>query len=107
MPLSWIRDIRKLTPTNLLANLLILYGLVTCLGFAFSSALMEGDGSPLHNLLEHYGDLVPFDRDWFLFIGTSVSLYRRFRGDQEALMNLMFPFPCHFFGNYDISGSPV
>jgi len=34
IPMSWIRDIRRLTVTNLLANVLILYGLLTCLGFA-------------------------------------------------------------------------
>ncbi|KAL7463688.1 hypothetical protein ACHAXS_004044 [Conticribra weissflogii] len=34
IPMSWIRDIRRLTVTNLLANALILYGLLTCLGFA-------------------------------------------------------------------------
>jgi len=34
IPLSWIQDIRKLTVTNALANALILYGLLTCLGFA-------------------------------------------------------------------------
>ena len=39
VPLSWIRDIRKLTVTNALANCLILYGLITCLAFAFSTAI--------------------------------------------------------------------
>eukprot|EP00957_Ditylum_brightwellii_P080150 6096149-Ditylum_brightwellii.AAC.1 len=34
IPLSWIRDIRKLTPTNVLATLLIVYGLVSCLAIA-------------------------------------------------------------------------
>ncbi len=34
IPLSWIRDIRRLTVTNLLANVLILFGLISCLGLA-------------------------------------------------------------------------
>ena len=42
IPMSWIRDIRRLTMTNLLANALILYGLVTCLGFAWD-AMRNGD----------------------------------------------------------------
>jgi len=80
IPLSCIRDIRKLTPTNLLANLLILYGLTTCLGFAFSTAMEPiGDdettnSTPVENILHHYQQLIPFNKDWFLFIGTSVSM---------------------------------
>jgi hypothetical protein len=34
IPLSWIRDIRRLTVTNLFANVLILFGLTSCLGLA-------------------------------------------------------------------------
>jgi len=75
VPLSWIRDIRKLTPTNLFANLLILYGLVTCLGFAFGSAVQGPAGNTsFQNIARHYSKLVPCNKDWFLFIGTSVSL---------------------------------
>eukprot|EP00581_Thalassiosira_minuscula_P005844 CAMPEP_0183746776 /NCGR_PEP_ID=MMETSP0737-20130205/66929_1 /TAXON_ID=385413 /ORGANISM="Thalassiosira miniscula, Strain CCMP1093" /LENGTH=562 /DNA_ID=CAMNT_0025982481 /DNA_START=89 /DNA_END=1777 /DNA_ORIENTATION=+ len=43
IPLSWIRDIRKLTVTNLLANVLILYGLITCLGFAVGNLEKNDD----------------------------------------------------------------
>lgn len=39
IPLSWIRDIRKFTVTNALANALILYGLLLCLYFAFEESL--------------------------------------------------------------------
>jgi hypothetical protein len=74
IPLSWIRDIRKLTPTNLLANCLILYGLLTCIGFAIKEAT-----APTHNLqgpveefVYHVKHLKPVAGDWFLFIGTSV-----------------------------------
>lgn len=74
IPLSWIRDIRKLTPTNLLANCLILYGLTVCIGFAVLISTTEGSYTrPSLNLLEHVSHLKPFADGWFLFIGTSVS----------------------------------
>ncbi|EED92680.1 amino acid/polyamine transporter, partial [Thalassiosira pseudonana CCMP1335] len=67
IPLSQIRDIRKLTVTNLLANMLILYGLITCLGFALNSM-----GSMVHR----FESLPPFNSSgWFLFMGTSVLLF--------------------------------
>eukprot|EP00751_Fragilariopsis_kerguelensis_P002808 CAMPEP_0170825714 /NCGR_PEP_ID=MMETSP0733-20121128/46107_1 /TAXON_ID=186038 /ORGANISM="Fragilariopsis kerguelensis, Strain L26-C5" /LENGTH=596 /DNA_ID=CAMNT_0011189293 /DNA_START=52 /DNA_END=1838 /DNA_ORIENTATION=+ len=40
IPLSWIQDIRHLTVTNALANGLIMYGLITCLVFAFGNAIV-------------------------------------------------------------------
>lgn len=66
IPLSWIRDIRKFTLTNLLANALILYGLTTCLSFAFAN--MAGDmwGRFIH--------LEAYQSSWFMFIGTAVSI---------------------------------
>lgn len=64
IPLSWIRDIRKFTLTNLLANVLILYGLLTCLSFAFAN--MAGD---FWDRLVH---LDPYRSSWFMFIGTAV-----------------------------------
>lgn len=66
IPLSWIRDIRKFTITNLLANALILYGLITCLSFAFAN--MAG------NFLERLASLSPYQSTWFMFIGTAVSI---------------------------------
>jgi len=74
IPLSWIRDIRKLTPTNLLANCLILYGLGTCLVFAVqTSTSQEPNVGPVREIWHHLSHLEPFAKDWFLFIGTSVS----------------------------------
>jgi len=76
IPMSWIRDIRRLTPTNLLANVLILYGLLTCLGFAFATAVQsEADRGPIAEILNKVANLPLFNSGWFLFIGTSVSLY--------------------------------
>lgn len=89
VPLSWIRDIRKLTPTNLLANGLILYGLVTCIGFALDEASQPWQpvaavldpaavhDSPWANIGQHFAALQPWAADWFLFVGTSVRAYSR------------------------------
>jgi proton-coupled amino acid transporter len=84
IPLSWIRDIRKLTPTNLLANGLILYGLLTCIGFAIREVLTPGNNTApkgngtLDELWAHLVVLPAFADGWFLFIGTSVRLLRVF-----------------------------
>lgn len=82
IPLSWIRDIRKFTVTNLVANGLIGYGLATCLGFAVREATTptantDGDAvlGPISNLWNHMIHLKPFASQWFLFIGTSVLLF--------------------------------
>lgn len=98
VPLSWIRDIRKLTPTNAVANALILYGLITCLGFALqqattpetvvdavaaaAAAATTTENSepvqvvgPLGELGKHLAALAPYNKDWFLFIGTSVLMF--------------------------------
>ena len=79
IPFSWIRDIRKLTITNLVANILILYGLATCLGFAFNNAIKSDEGrSPLEEIIHKLSTLDPFKDGWFLFIGTSVRNFCRF-----------------------------
>lgn len=85
IPLSQIRDIRKLTVTNLLANMLILYGLITCLGFALNSmgsslgdASIAGSSSHpfIHEVVHRFESLPPFNSSgWFLFMGTSVLLF--------------------------------
>jgi proton-coupled amino acid transporter len=107
IPLSWIRDIRHLTVTNALANALIMYGLITCLVFAFGNATVpneedeqqqqqdnegedenadEGtDRGPLAEMLYKFFHLNPFNSDgWFLFIGTSVLLF-------EGSITLLIP----------------
>ena len=81
MPLSWIRDIRKLTITNFLANALILFGLITCIFLSLKKATTTSiDGTPLDGsetgfslLAYRLSHLAPFGNGWFLFIGTSVS----------------------------------
>jgi proton-coupled amino acid transporter len=74
IPMSWIRDIRKLTITNLIANILILYGLFTCLGFAMTEAVKSDAGrGPLTEIAYKFVHLDQFNSSWYLFIGTSVS----------------------------------
>jgi len=76
IPLSWIRDIRKLTLTNLIANILILYGLIACLSFAFEEAASSKEGRPpLEEIAYKFDNLDAFNSGWFLFIGTSVLLF--------------------------------
>lgn len=74
VPLSWLRDIRKLTLTNLLANILILYGLSVCLGYAFREVSTpntpESRSNALDALIQHVQSLQPFADGWYLFIGT-------------------------------------
>jgi solute carrier family 36 (proton-coupled amino acid transporter) len=95
IPLSWIRDIRKLTPTNLLANILILYGLLVCLGYAIVrcctttaiDTLVHTDtsnGNVIGNIWSHIYNLPPYQPNWILFIGTSVFLF-------EGSITLLIP----------------
>lgn len=102
IPLSWIQNVRHFTITNILANFLILYGLLTCLGFAANNLIesssttidqLEDDADnnnekneadildidaeiiavgPFHKIIEKMSELRPFGPGWFLFIGTSV-----------------------------------
>ncbi|KAL7450103.1 hypothetical protein ACHAWC_002081, partial [Mediolabrus comicus] len=83
IPLSWIRDIRRLTVTNLLANVLILFGLTSCLGLAIRQMGGEPAGeesseeeSFMEKALYRAKSLPAFNPDgWFLFLGTSVLLF--------------------------------
>lgn len=85
IPMSWIRDIRRLTVTNLLANVLILYGLITCLGFAADDMGSDdigdagesaGDSSFWQEVIQRAEALPAFNPSgWFLFLGTSVLLF--------------------------------
>jgi proton-coupled amino acid transporter len=79
IPLSWIRDIRRLTVTNLLANVLILFGLTSCLGLAMrqmGERSVEASTSFLEEMVHRAKSLPAFNPDgWFLFLGTSVLLF--------------------------------
>eukprot|EP00543_Licmophora_paradoxa_P015082 CAMPEP_0202474802 /NCGR_PEP_ID=MMETSP1360-20130828/92505_1 /ASSEMBLY_ACC=CAM_ASM_000848 /TAXON_ID=515479 /ORGANISM="Licmophora paradoxa, Strain CCMP2313" /LENGTH=685 /DNA_ID=CAMNT_0049101943 /DNA_START=1307 /DNA_END=3364 /DNA_ORIENTATION=+ len=107
IPLSWIRDISKLTCTNFCANCFILYGLILCLGFAFEEATKGVPTSaaataefhtlvnpteqqeqlwlsPLESIWDRITHLKAFESQWYLFIGTSVLLF-------EGSITLLIP----------------
>jgi len=73
IPLSWIRDIRKLTFTNILANFLILYGLCACIWLAVGTDITDStDGN---SILEEIQHLEPIKSEWSSFVGTAVLLF--------------------------------
>ena len=102
IPMSWVRDIRKLTVTNLLANALILYGLITCLGFAFSDAIKNVDGrGPTEEIMFRFKNLDTFNSSgWFLFIGTSVLLF-------EGTITLLVPLQEAVYREEDRKKFPI
>ena len=66
IPLSWISDIRKLTPTNVLATILIVFGLCAVMFMGIGQSLRM-DGALADNL----ASLPAVTDAWFIFIGTS------------------------------------
>lgn len=70
IPLSWIADIRKLTPTNVLATLLIAYGLCSVLILAVFQGLEQSDSGEIC-MVENLQNLPVWTDSWFIFIGTS------------------------------------
>mmetsp|Transcript_25977 Transcript_25977/g.39891 ORF Transcript_25977/g.39891 Transcript_25977/m.39891 type:complete len:589 (+) Transcript_25977:221-1987(+) len=70
IPLCWIRDIRKLTPTNILATFLIAYGLASVLGIALYQTWSQ-DGS----LVTNVANLPAWNDTWYLFVGTSFFVF--------------------------------
>ncbi|CAJ1959847.1 unnamed protein product [Cylindrotheca closterium] len=68
VPLSWIRDIRRLTPFNVLATMLTAYGLFSCLVLAFWEIAKDPESSYFDRLAA----LPATNSDtWILFIGTA------------------------------------
>lgn len=72
IPLSWISDIRKLTITNVMATLLILYGLTSVVLMAVWEGMKRIDQDEATWVwLANAQTLPPFTETWFLFVGTS------------------------------------
>jgi proton-coupled amino acid transporter len=71
IPCSWILDIRKLTPFNVLATALIAYGLLSCLAIAFWYSYTQKE----ETLWESIVELPPLQSTWFLFIGTAFFVF--------------------------------
>jgi len=69
IPLSWITDIRKLTTTNVIATILIAYGLCAVLIMATVQSLKEDDNEL--SFQRNLASLPALTDAWFLFIGTS------------------------------------
>jgi len=79
MPISWISEIKRLSFTNIAANCLIFYGLLSCL--AVSLFVNSDPGTVLTNI----PSLEPIVwKTFYLFIGTSVLLF-------EGLIALAIP----------------
>lgn len=70
IPLSWIRDIRKLVPTNVLATLLIVYSVSCILVMAAIFGLEEGTNGQVA-FIDNLKALPAWTDIWFLFVGTS------------------------------------
>lgn len=71
IPCSWIRDIRKLTPFNVLATLLIAYGLGSCLAIAYWYSYTQKEETLWESIISQPA-LQP---TWFLFIGTAFFVF--------------------------------
>lgn len=71
IPLGWIRDIRKLTPTNVVATALIAYGLFFVLIMAFIEGFTINEQTNTLVFAENLADLPAITGSWFLFVGTS------------------------------------
>lgn len=86
IPLSWIRDIRKLTPTNVVASFLIAFGLCSVLVIAFVQGTQTttpgGDALVFVQNLRHLPALTD---SWFLFVGTAFFM-------MEGSITLLVPF---------------
>jgi proton-coupled amino acid transporter len=79
IPIAWVSDISKLSVTNITANVLIFYGLLSCLAY---SLFINSD--PV-SVVANIPSLQPIVWETFyLFIGTSVLLF-------EGLIALAIP----------------
>ena len=70
IPLSWIRDIRKLSVTNVIASLLIAMGLLAVLVMALWQGIQRDDNDELV-FIQNLQQLRPWTESWLLFVGTS------------------------------------
>lgn len=83
-PLTWIRDIRKFTPTNVLATILTAYGLAAVLGVAFVAGFQPSENGESIAFVQNLKTLPAFTSSWFIFIGTSFYM-------MEGAITLLVP----------------
>ncbi|KAL7568810.1 hypothetical protein ACA910_007226 [Epithemia clementina (nom. ined.)] len=96
IPLSWIRDIRRLTPTNILATFLIAFGLLSCLIIAVATTMKD----PESNFVSRLTSLPPTNHNWFLFVGTSFFVF-------EGSITLLVPLQEVVFAPSDKERFPM
>lgn len=85
IPMSWMVDIRKLTPCNVVATVLIAFGLVSVLTMALVSGLsVSEDNDESIAFVENTKTFPAFTDVWFLFVGTSFFM-------MEGSMTLVVP----------------
>lgn len=84
IPLSWIADIRKLTPTNVVATLLIAFGLCSVLGLALDRGCTFNSSTGQYIFRTNLSDMPAITNAWFIFIGTSFFM-------MEGSMTLIVP----------------
>lgn len=71
IPLGWIRDITKLTPTNVLATGLIAYGLFFVIVLAFIHGMEMMEDGRTRVFAENLANLPAITDAWYIFVGTS------------------------------------
>lgn len=70
VPLGWIQDIRTLTTTNVVATVLIVYGLVSVIWLAMGQGFSRNEDGV--TAFQSNFQALPFVTErWFLFVGTS------------------------------------
>lgn len=92
IPLVWIRDIRKLTPINIMATMFIAFGLASVLVIAlftinddpWNTNSNGAEVKDMSQLLVDISHLPPTSPTWFLFIGTSFFCF-------EGAITLLVP----------------
>jgi len=103
IPLSWIRDIRKLTPTNVIASLLIAFGLASILLIAFTEGsqtrtdALTGDTSFV--FADNLKSMKPITESWLFFVGTSFFM-------MEGSITLIVPMQEAVYSNADRAKFP-
>lgn len=109
IPLCWIRDIRKLTPINILATAMIAFGLVSVLCIAITDPISSSDyddsgnqslSKDISELYEGITKLPRIQPTWVLFIGTSFFCF-------EGSISLIVPLQNAVYKREDRARFPV
>jgi len=101
IPLSWIKDIRKLTCTNASANGLILYGLLVCLWFALiqAASTTTTTTSSIADMTSNQTDTVQQQQNTTTHTSTATTTFEP--SDEPILSNLWNHWiDLHPFGKY-------